>query len=160
MTVIAIIGCGRIASSAHFPALAEVKDIRIKYACDLIPEKAQKMKDKYPELVEQVITDYKVALEDSEVDAVFVLTPNYAHYTITMDALRADKHVFCEKPITVNYELSLEMAKEAEKRGKILNIGVCNRFHRSVEMLEAMNRRGEFGNIYHVYASFRKRSGC
>ena len=152
--VIAIIGCGRIAQNAHFPALSKVEGLRIKYACDLIIEKAQQMKEKY-EMVENAITDYKIALADPEVEAVFVLTPNFAHYTVTMDALRADKHVFCEKPVTVNYALSCEMADEANKRGKMLNIGVCNRYHKSVEMLREMNERGEFGNIYHVYCSFR-----
>ena len=155
MTTIAIIGCGRIAKNAHFPALTKMDDVRIKYACDLIPEKAEAFKDKYPEKIEHVITDYNIALNDPEVDAVFVLTPNFAHYTVTMDALRAGKHVMCEKPITVNYELSCEMAEEAKKQNKILNIGVCNRYHKSVEMLEEMNRNGEFGNIYHVYCSFR-----
>lgn len=153
-TVIAVVGCGRIANNAHFPAFSQMDNVRIKYACDLIEEKAQKVKDQYA-FVENVITDYKVALNDSEVEIVYVLTPNYAHYTVTMDALRAGKHVFCEKPITVNYELSKEMKEEADKQGKMLNIGVCNRFHKSVEMLEEMYRNGEFGNLYHVYCSFR-----
>ena len=42
MKTIAIIGCGRIANGAHLPALAKLDDVRIKYACDLIIEKAQK----------------------------------------------------------------------------------------------------------------------
>ena len=155
MNTIAIIGCGRIANNAHFPALSKVEGIKIKYACDLIEEKAQAMKDKYPTLVENVITDYKVALNDPEVDMVYVLTPNYAHYTVTMDALKAGKHVFCEKPITVNYDLSLEMANEANKQGKMLNIGVCNRYNKSIEMLEQWVKEGKFGNIYHVCCSFR-----
>ena len=152
--VIAVVGCGRIANMAHFPAFEKMDNVRVKYACDLIIEKAEKMKEKFP-FIENVITDYKVALEDGEVDVVYVLTPNYAHYTVTMDALRAGKHVFCEKPITVNYELSCEMAEEAKKQGKLLNIGVCNRYNKSIEMLEEMNREGKFGNIYHVYCSFR-----
>lgn len=152
--VIAVIGCGRIAKNAHFPAFAKMENVRVKYACDILPEKAEKLKEEYP-LIENVISDYKIALADPEVDAVFVLTPNFAHYTVTMDALRAGKHVFCEKPITVNYALSREMAQEAEKQGRILNIGVCNRYHKSVEMLEELNRQGRFGNIYHVYCSFR-----
>lgn len=154
-TVIAIVGCGRIANNAHLPALAKIENVRIKYACDLIKEKAEAAKEKYP-MIENVITDYKVALADPEVKAVFVLTPNYAHYEVTMDALRAGKHVMCEKPITVNYALSCEMAEEANKRGLMLNIGVCNRYHRSVELLEEKVRNGEFGKIYHVCCSFRK----
>ena len=155
MKTIAIIGCGRIAKQSHFPSLTSIEGVKIKYACDLIIEKAQAMKDTYPEVVENVITDYKVALADPEVDAVYVLTPNYSHYIITMDALKAGKHVFCEKPITINYELSTEMKKEADKQGKILNIGVCNRYHKSVELLEEYVRNGRFGNVYHVYCSFR-----
>ena len=152
--VIAVIGCGRIAVLSHFPALTKMENVYIKYACDILPEKAEKMKETYPG-IGCVISDYHIALQDPEVDAVFVLTPNYVHYTITMDALRAGKHVFCEKPITINYELSKEMAEEAEKQGKLLTIGVCNRYHKSVEMLEQLNREGKFGNIYHVYCSFR-----
>lgn len=152
--VIAVIGCGRIANNAHFPAFAKMEGVRVKYACDLIESKAQAQADKY-DFIEQVITDYHVALNDPEVEAVWVLTPNYAHYTVTMEALRAGKHVFCEKPITINYKLSAEMAEEANRRGLMLNIGVCNRYHRSVELLEEMNRSGKFGKIYHVYCSFR-----
>ena len=154
MKVIAVIGCGRISMSRHLPALSENENVRIKYACDIIESKAVSAKEAFPK-VEKITTDYKEALADPEVDAVFVLTPNFAHYTITMDALKARKHVFCEKPITINYELSCEMAKEAEKQNKILNIGVCNRYNRSVEMLEELNRQGRFGKIYHVYCSFR-----
>lgn len=150
---IAVIGCGRIAEAAHFPALSKMEDVRIKYACDLIPEKAEKMVKTFG--AEQAITDYKVALADPEVQTVYVLTPNYAHYTVTMDALRAGKNVFCEKPITVNYALSVEMAEEAKKQGKLLNIGVCNRFQKSVVRIAKMNADGELGKLYHIYCSFR-----
>ncbi len=154
MKTVAVIGCGRIANIAHLSALSEMNNVRIKYACDLIEEKARMAKDKFPK-IENVITNYHVALQDPEIDAVYVLTPNYSHYTITMDAIKAGKHVFCEKPITVNYALSKEMADEAEKKNLILNIGVCNRYQKSVEMLEEYNRDGKFGKLYHVYCSFR-----
>ena len=154
MKTVAVIGCGRIAKNAHFPALNAFEDVRIKYACDLLPEKAEALRESFPK-IEQVITDYKVALADPEVDAVFVLTPNFAHYTVTMDALRAGKHVLCEKPITINYALSCEMAEEAKKQGKVLNIGVCNRHSLSVETIRQMVADGKLGKLYHVYCSFR-----
>ncbi len=152
--VIAVVGCGRIARLAHLPAFSQMDNVRIKYACDILPEKAEKLKEDFP-IIETCIADYQVALADPEVEVIYVLTPNYAHYTITMDALKAGKHVFCEKPITVNYVFSKEMAEEANKQGLMLNIGVCNRYHKSVELLEEMNREGKFGNLYHVYCSFR-----
>ena len=52
-------------------------------------------------------------------------------------------------------EEQVKMAKEAEKQNKILNIGVCNRYHKSVELLKEYNDEGKFGNIYHIYCSFR-----
>ena len=85
MTTVAIIGCGRIADMVHLPALVQIENLKIKYACDILIEKAKALQEKYPK-IENIITDYKVALADDEVDAVFVLTPNYAHYTVTMDS--------------------------------------------------------------------------
>ena len=153
-TVIAVIGCGVIANNAHFPSFQKMENVRVKYACDILIDKAYKMQEKFP-CIENVIEDYKVALNDPEVEAVYVLTPNYSHYVITMEALKAGKHVFCEKPITVNYALSLEMAEEAKKQNKILNIGVCNRYNKSIEMLADYYQQGKFGDVYHVYCSFR-----
>ncbi len=140
---------------AHFPALAKMENVRVKYACDLILDKALDAKKEYP-FIEQTVTDYKTVLADPEVEAVLVLTPNFVHYTVTMDALEAHKHVLCEKPITVNYPLSLEMAKKAEESGKILNIGVCNRFFAPVETLAHMVQEGRFGKVYQVNCSFRE----
>ena len=48
MTVVAVIGCGRISDTAHFPALSQMENVRIKYACDLLIEKAEEKKAKYP----------------------------------------------------------------------------------------------------------------
>ena len=151
---VGVIGCGRIANGAHLPPLSKMEGVNLKYVCDIIKEKSDVAKEKYG--AQYSVYDYKEILADPEVDCVFVLTPNYAHYTVTMDALRAGKHVFCEKPITVDYDKSVEMAEEARKQNKLLNIGVCNRYHKSVEMLEKMNKEGAFGKIYHVYCSFRK----
>ena len=150
---IALIGCGKIANGAHLEALSSMDDVEIKYAVDLIEERAQGACKKFG--AKNAITDYKIALEDKEVKAVFVLTPNFSHYTISMDALKAGKHVFCEKPITNTYPLSMEMAEEAKKRNLVLNIGVCNRYHRSVELIKEYVEKGRLGELYHIYCSFR-----
>lgn len=152
-SVVAIIGCGTIANLQHLPQLSANSDVKIKYACDIIEERAKAASDKYS--IEKYCTDYKDILADPEVEAVFVLTPNYKHYTISMDALKSGKHVFCEKPITINYELSSEMANAAKKYGKMLDIGVCNRAHRSIQIIKKMIDDGELGEVYHTYVSFR-----
>ena len=50
MKTVAIIGCGRIANSAHLPALSQIDEVRIKYACDLLIEKAEAAKEKFPKM--------------------------------------------------------------------------------------------------------------
>jgi len=85
---IAVIGCGRIAVNAHLPALSKLDEVRIKYACDIEIAKAESAKSKFPK-IEKVISDYRTALTDDEVEAVFVLTPNYLHYEISMAALES-----------------------------------------------------------------------
>ncbi len=153
MVTVAIIGCGRIANYAHLPALSKLDNVRIKYACDIIIEKANKAKIDFPK-IEHTILDYHEALNDKEVDTVFVLVPNYEHKRISIDALRAGKNVLCEKPIALNYKDALEMQKEAQKANKILNIGVNNRFNAAVNKIKEYAQGGTLGNIYHVESHF------
>ena len=69
MRTIAVIGCGRIAQNAHFPSFEKMGNVRVKYACDIIEERAQAMVEKYS-FVEEAITDYNVAFNDEEVEAL------------------------------------------------------------------------------------------
>lgn len=151
--VIAIVGCGAIANNGHLPQLSKNPAVRIKYAVDLVPERAEAACRQYG--AERAITDYREVLADKEVDAVFVLTPNAQHAPISVDCLAAGKHVLCEKPITVNYELSKKMAEAAKKAGKMLDIGVCNRYNRSVNLIREYIEAGKLGEVYQVFCSFR-----
>ena len=69
--ILAVVGCGRIAKGSHFPAFAKMDNVHVKYACDLIPEKAEAMKEFCPD-IEHVITDYHVALNDPEVIKAYI----------------------------------------------------------------------------------------
>lgn len=150
---VAVIGCGTIANSAHIPAYMKNPQAEIAYFCDIIPERAQAAVEKYG--CGQAITDYHMALNDPEVEAVSVCTPNHMHPTIAMDALRAGKNVLCEKPAARTYAEALEMQKVQHETGKVLNIGVVNRFNTAVQLIKQYIDSGKLGEVYHVYASFR-----
>ena len=77
------------------------------------------------------------------------------HKTVSIDALRAGKHVLCEKPAARIYSEAKEMQDVQHETGKILNIGVVNRFNTAVNMIKDLVDKGELGDIYHVYVSFR-----
>ncbi|MBQ8275320.1 MAG: Gfo/Idh/MocA family oxidoreductase [Clostridia bacterium] len=152
-TKVAVIGCGTIANSAHIPGYCKNEKAEIKYFCEIIPEKAEKCVEKYGCGI--AVTDYRQVLADPEVEAVSVCTPNNVHPTITMEALRAGKHVLCEKPAARTYAEALEMQKVQHETGRVLNIGVVNRFNTAVNEMKKIIDAGELGEIYHVYVSFR-----
>ncbi|MCL2188248.1 MAG: Gfo/Idh/MocA family oxidoreductase [Defluviitaleaceae bacterium] len=150
---VAVIGCGTIANAAHIPAYMKNAEAEIKYFCDIIPERAQKAVEDYNCGI--AISDYREALADPEITAVSVCTPNNGHKDIAIEALRAGKHVLCEKPAARTYPEALEMQKAQHETGKTLNIGVVNRFNTAVNRIKNHIDAGDLGEVYHVYVSFR-----
>lgn len=150
---VAVIGCGNIANAAHIPAYMKNEEVEIKYFCDIIPERAERCVEKYG--CGKAVTDYHEFLNDPEIDAVSVCTHNDFHSIIAIDFLKAGKHVMCEKPAARILSEALEMQKVAHETGKILNIGVVNRFNTYVMKIRELIESGELGEVYHVYASFR-----
>lgn len=150
---VAVIGCGTIANTAHIPAYIKNEKTEIKYFCDIIPERAEAAVEKYG--CGKAVVDYKEVLADPEIEAISVCTPNKMHSTIAIDTLRAGKNVLCEKPAARVYSEALEMQKAQHETGKVLNIGVVNRFNTGVNKIKELIAQGELGDIYQVYVSFR-----
>lgn len=150
---VAIIGCGRIANTAHIPAYLKCENVEIKYFCDIIPEKAEKAVADYG--CGTAVTDYKVVLADPEVDAVSICAHTNMHYEISIAAMRAGKDVLSEKPVGRTYDEALEMLKVQKETGRVLAIGVVNRYNYYVNKIRNLVREGKLGDIYHTYVSFR-----
>lgn len=149
----AVIGCGAIASSQHIRAYAKNEQVELKYLIDLDRSRAETLAQTYN--VPHVETDYRTMLADEEVEVVSVCTPNASHAPISIACLEAGKHVLCEKPAAMNAGEAREMQAAAARSGKILNIGVVNRFNAAVNQIKNLVESGELGNVYHVYCSFR-----
>ena len=142
---IAIIGCGSIANNAHIPAYMKNDEVEIKYFCDIIKSKADAAVEKYGCGI--AVEDYHEILNDPEIEAVSVCTPNKMHKTITIDFLRAGKHVLCEKPSARPLDEAMEMQAVQHETGKVLNIGVVNRFNAAVNRLRDLIQSGELGEV-------------
>lgn len=150
---VAVIGCGTIANAAHIPSYMKNPEAEIVYFCDIILERAAKAVAEYG--CGRAVEDYHEVLADPEIEAVSVCTPNNVHAQIAIDALRAGKNVLCEKPAARTYSEALEMQKVQHETGKVLNIGVVNRFNDSVNRIKQYIDGGKLGDVHHVYASFR-----
>ena len=154
MIKVGVIGCGTIANAAHIPSYMKNADVEIKYFCDILPERAQAAVEKYGCGI--AVTDYHQVISDPEIDAVSVCTPNLMHPVITIDALRAGKNVLCEKPAARTYAEVEQMVQAQRETGKILVIGVVNRFNDSVRKIKQYIDEGRLGTVHHVYVSFRQ----
>ena len=152
-TKVAVIGCGRIGSSQHIPSYAKNPLADLKLLVDIRPERATAQAEKYG--VPNIATDFRVILDDPEIEAVSICTPNDTHAPIAIACLEAGKHVLCEKPASVSLELVKQMKAAADRSGRILNIGVVNRFNTQVNQIKDMIEAGELGRLYHIYCSFR-----
>lgn len=150
---IAVIGCGTIANNAHIPSYLANPDAEIKYFCDIRKERAEKAVQDYECGI--AIEDYREILNDQEVEAVSICTPNDCHSSIAIDFMRAGKHVLCEKPAARTYAEAQEMQQVQRETGMTLNIGVVNRFNTGVNKIKKLIEEGELGELYHVYVSFR-----
>ncbi len=150
---VAVIGCGTIANAAHIPSYMNNKEVEVAYFCDIIPERAEAAVKRYGG--GQAVTDYHDILKDESVKAVNVCTPNNVHAQISIDCMRAGKHVLCEKPAARTYEEALQMQKVQHETGMTLNIGVVNRFNDAVNHIKNHIDNGDLGEVYQVYVSFR-----
>lgn len=149
---VGIIGCGGIATGKHLPAMKKLDCFDIAAFCDLQEDRAQKAKEEYGTEDALVYTDYKELLKDPSLAAVYVLTPNKSHSFISIDAMKADKHVMCEKPMAKTTKEAEEMVKTAKETGKILTIGYQNRYRTDSTYLKAACENGDLGEIYYARA--------
>ena len=86
-------------------------------------------------------------LDDKEVEAVYIATPNYLHVQQTVNAFRKGKHVLCEKPMAMNLSEAEKMLEEAEKNERKLAVGYMMRFHAWHRKLKQMIESGEIGTL-------------
>jgi len=156
---VGIIGCGGVAEGKHLPALAKIAEVELAAFCDADENRAAAAKGKYGAKGAKVYRDYAEMLADPSIDVVHVLTPNNTHAPITVAALRAGKHVMCEKPMAKTAEEAREMVQAAKETGKLLTISYQNRFRADAQYLYNVCRAGELGEIYFAKAHALRRAG-
>ncbi|MBO7393381.1 MAG: Gfo/Idh/MocA family oxidoreductase [Abditibacteriota bacterium] len=143
---VAFIGVGSIANWAHLPAVKELENVNVMAFADIDENALKTTAEKYG--VKNTFTDYNKMLEMDEIDAVHVCTPNYVHMQPAIDALKAGKHVLCEKPIARTVAEAKKMKEAADSTGKKLMIAQCRRFSGPTQCLKRFIDDGILGDIY------------
>lgn len=146
----AVAGMGFI-GAAHVEALKRLPNVEVTAICG----SARSIGAKSKELgIENCTGDFSEMLNDPEIDAVHICTPNHLHYQMAKDALNAGKHVVCEKPLTTTKEEAEELVALAKEKGLIHATNFNIRFYPLMHQLKAMVEKGDMGDLFSVNGSY------
>jgi len=156
-TKVAVIGVGGI-SQQHLDAYKKHPDVEIYALCDINEAQLKKRGAEYD--VTRLYTDCETMLRElPEIEAVSVCTWNSAHAPCTIAALKAGKHVLCEKPMATNAKDAEAMLQAAKESDKLLMIGFVRRFGNDCALLQDLIQEDTFGEIYYAKATYLRRNG-
>lgn len=155
---VAVIGVGGIAQS-HIYGYQHNPHVELYAFCDICASRLKEMGETYG--INRLYTDEETMLRElSEIDAVSVCTWNSAHAPCTIAALKAGKHVLCEKPMATSAAEAREMLAAAKESGKLLMIGFVRRYGNDCAIVKDYIDQGFFGDIYYTKATYLRRNGC
>ena len=151
MIRLAIVGTGGIAGY-HADRFAEMSNCKVVAGCDIDGPKATAFCAKHA--IPNSYSDVGVMLKECELDAVVNATPDRFHAPISIQAIRAGKHVLCEKPLATNHAEAMTMVRAAKKKGVINMIHLTYRNAPAINKAHEMIAAGELGEVVHVDASY------
>ena len=159
MINVAIIGNGGICP-AHVESYLKFPDrCRIAALVDIVPGKAEKMKERFG-LDCETLEDYH-ELFSRGIDLADICTPPFTHAFITIDCLKAGLNVVCEKPMAASLEECDAMIRARDESGKKLTIIAQNRFRKEIRDVRALVQSGMAGRVRDVRIdSFWFRAHC
>lgn len=95
----------------------------------------------------KVFSTYREMIASDEIDAVIICTPDHTHAQIAIDAARAGKHVYLEKPMTHTVEEAIELRNAIKSTGVIFQLGHENRQQMSFKIANELYRKGVLGTV-------------
>jgi len=146
-----MLGTGGMAK-LHVKGFREADGVEIVAAVDTDPVRLQAFQDTHS--IDRGFSSLDAALAWGEFDAVTNITPDSVHYATTMTALRAGKHVFCEKPLATDHVKAMEMAETAEGLGLINMVNLTYRNVPQLQKAHELVSSGQIGAVKHIEASY------
>ena len=146
MINVGIIGAGRIGKVHCESIMRYVKSATVKAIAD--PFLTDETKDWAKGLgVNEFYTDYNKILEDKDIQAVLICSSTDTHSTISLEAIAAGKHIFCEKPIDHDVNKILEVKKALENSNVKYQVGFNRRFDHNFKAARKAVEGGQIGDL-------------
>ena len=145
MLKVGIIGCGKIAQVRHAPEYLENPNCSLEAFYDVDFERARRFAEEFGGKAYASMEELLAA----DLDAVSICTANIYHAQGTVAALKAGKHVLCEKPMAMNMQDADEIIRRSKEKN--VKVSAChqNRFNIAVQELRKALEAGRFGRLSH-----------
>ncbi len=147
-----VLSTANIARTQFLPALMDAHNAVLQAVGSRDLAKAQEVASQFG--AAKAYGSYDELLSDPEVEAVYIPLPNSMHKEWTIKALRAGKHVLCEKPMALNIEECDEMLQAAEEEGRLFMEAFMYRFHPQIRKIEELLQEGRIGEVQLIRGSF------
>lgn len=145
-----VIGTGIVGGAWHAYAYSRSPGAKLVAVCDLNEQRAHEMAKKYG--ASEVYTDYHKLLENPDIKAVSIATPDFAHREIAVAAAEAGKHMLVEKPLATTVEDAEAIVKAARKAGVKLMVDFHNRVSPPFANAKQAIQNGVLGKPVYIYA--------
>lgn len=153
---VGVIGCGQIAQGHLRTYTEKVPAAKVVAVCDINRELMDSVAKRFN--VENTYTDFRELLKRDDIDAVDVCLHNNYHMPATVEALKAGKHVYCEKPMAGSYVDALTMYETARQTGRKLSIQLATLYSNETRAARMLIEQGELGEVFHARSTgFRRR---
>lgn len=153
----AVVGLGSIARSSVLPAFSNSKKATLVALVGRDPNTASQLARKFNVPYYYTSGDFASCLENSEISAVYISTPQGDHAHLTISAARAGKHVLCEKPLAATPAQSARMIKACRASGVLLMTAYRKYFEPSALFVKQLVQRGKLGKIDVIHTAFSER---
>ncbi|MCH8013081.1 MAG: inositol 2-dehydrogenase [Candidatus Marinimicrobia bacterium] len=144
-----VIGAGRI-GKLHAENILKMPEAYLKMITDPYMDEAWAEKHGL-----KVVPDIETILSDDEIEGVFILSPSTLHAEQIIQAARAGKHIFCEKPIALDPDIIINVLNVVEDQGVKLQVGFNRRFDPDFKRLKQAVDCGKIGRLYFIKITSR-----
>ena len=147
MLRVGIVGAGGIARGAHVPGYRSSGRADVKAVCDVNAEAARVFSDTQD--IPHHYGSVEAMLAQEELDVVSICTSNDAHHPAALAAIERGLHVFCEKPLALNFAQAREMYEAAQSQGVVTGINFTYRTFPAARYVKELAEQKLFGDVKH-----------
>jgi predicted dehydrogenase len=153
---IGFVGLGQIARM-HLKRYAEIPGVKVVAAADIDEQARRSAAEEFS--IPDVCSDFREVLQRDDIEAVDVCLHNNLHAPVTIEAMRAGKHVYCEKPMAGAYVDAKVMYDQARKLGRMLHIQLWPLYRKETKAAKRIIDAGALGRLYHARSTGYRRRG-